>query len=664
MNCILGGSMKKLLLFFIFATSLSLLAGPDITTLSKEADQYRGKFPAVTLLENTTVKVAPSGMTYTVETTAIKLLNDAGCRDYQTVSFFYDPLTQVRKVLSAEIIHEDGTKTAIPLDSIKSYPQPARWIYWPNTRISIPFGLLKPGDIVSYQVEMKGFSYALLDETVGENDSRFQPPMKGQFYAIVHFQSFSPILFQSYSVELPKDKPIQYKFFNGEVTPMAAFTDGGMKYTFTKKNIEPVKREPHMVDISDVCQKLLISTTVSWKDKSEWFYGVNENFAFNFTPEIKKKVDKITAKCKTDEEKIDKLNHWVAHYIRYSGLSMGEGEGYTLHPADMNYTDRQGVCKDKASMLVSFLRAADFNAYPAMTMAGARIEDFPADHFNHCVVALKQKDGTFRMLDPTWIPWVREQWSSAEQEQQYLVGYKEGQPLRTTPYSPPEKHYYRLVSNCRLNKTGTLTGTLKLSAEGQTDSRIRRASQRLFKAERDACFTGIFRQVFPGAVIKKLRYQDPWDISTNMTATISFKIKNYAVVKGNSFYFRSPALMYAANDPVNRMLKWKFSGEKREYGFRSSCTKLIDIQETVILPGKLDSGHSQLPEKIEPVTGKFADLNMSVVPKENSVVTNTTLSLKKRVYPAEAWKNVSEAVGAFQKTADTWLNVVIAGGAK
>jgi hypothetical protein len=664
MNCIFGGSMKKIILFLILATSLPLLAGPDLATLSKKADQYQGKFDAVTLLEDTTVKVAPSGMTHTVETTAIKLLSDTGCRTYQTVSFFYDPLTQIRRVISADVTHEDGSKTEIPLDRVKSYPQPERWIYWPNTRISIPFGLLKPGDVVRYKVEMKGFSYALLDKTVSDNDSRFQPPMKGQFYAIVHFQSFSPILHKSYSVELPKDKPIQFKFFNGEVTPMAAFTDGGMKYTFTKENIEPVKQEAHMVDISNVCQKLLISTTVSWKDKSEWFYGVNEHFAFNFTPEIKKKVDEITAKCKTDEEKIDKLNHWVAHYIRYSGLSMGKGEGYTLHPADMNYRDRQGVCKDKASMLISFLRAANFNAYPAMTMAGARIEDFPADHFNHCVVALREKDGTFRMLDPTWVPWVREEWSSAEQEQQYLVGYKDGQPLRTTPYSPPEKHYYRIVSNCRIDRKGTLTGTLKLSAEGQTDSRMRRYSQRLFKAERDAYFTGIFREVFPGAEIRKLRYQDPWDISANMTATFSFKIENYAVVKGDSFYFRSPALMYTANDPVNRMLKWKFSDEKRAYGFRSSCTKLIDIQETIQLPGILDAIRSKLPEKRDKISGDFADLNLSVAPNKNSVVTRATLSLKRRVYPADSWKNLTEAAGGFQKAADTWLNVVIAGGAK
>ena len=184
--------MKKVFLFSLLAIWMPLLAGPDLATLSKQADRYQGKFDAVTLVSETSVKVAPSGMTHTTETTAIKLLSDAGCRLYHTVSFFYDPLTQVQQVISAEVIHEDESKTEIPLNTVRTYPQPERWIYWPNTRISIPFGLLKPGDIVRYQVEMKGFSYALLDSPAGNSDNRFQPPMKGQFYAIVHFQTFTP----------------------------------------------------------------------------------------------------------------------------------------------------------------------------------------------------------------------------------------------------------------------------------------------------------------------------------------------------------------------------------------------------------------------------------------------------------------------------------------
>jgi len=44
-------------------------------------------------------------------------------------------------------------------------------------------------------------------------------------------------------------------------------------------------------------------------------------------------------------------------------------------------------------MLVTMMRAADMDSYAAMTMAGSRIEDLPADQFNHSVVALKKPNG-------------------------------------------------------------------------------------------------------------------------------------------------------------------------------------------------------------------------------------------------------------------------------
>lgn len=100
-------------------------------------------------------------------------------------------------------------------------------------------------------------------------------------------------------------------------------------------------------------------------------------------------------------EKIAVLTHWVADNIRYAGITMGKGEGFTLHNTKMNYTDRCGVCKDIAGSLISFLRMAGFEAYPAMTMAGSRVESIPADHFNHCVAVVKLSNGTYMPLDPT-----------------------------------------------------------------------------------------------------------------------------------------------------------------------------------------------------------------------------------------------------------------------
>jgi hypothetical protein len=631
-----------------------LLATPDLAELSRKADAYRGKFDYVTLLDDADVRVHESGLGHRHEVMAVKVLSTKGCRDFHTVSLFYDPLTQVVKVVAAEVVKADGRRQEVLLNEVKTYPQPARAIYWPNIRISIPFGLLEEGDIIRYELEKKGFSYALLADEV--SDSRFVPPMEGQFYDIVHFQDYIPILYKRYAVELPKDKPLQYRFYHGEVAPLSEFTDFGMRYVFEKRDIEPVTREPHMVDISDVCQKLLVSTTVRWEDKSEWFYGVNENFSFEVIPAVKEKVAELIADCKTDEEKIDVLNHWVAHYIRYSGLSMGQGEGYTLHPSDMIFRDRSGVCKDKASMLITFLRAAGFEAFPAMTMAGARIEDFPADHFNHSVVALRQEDGTFRMLDPTWVPWVREQWSSAEQEQQYLIGYKVGQPLMTTPYSPPGNHYYDLKSSCAIDADGTLTGRITLECEGQTDSRLRRYIRRDYKLQAEAYFINVVARDFPAAEISNLQYQDPGDISQPMRVSFDLRIPGYALPSGSGLLFRSPALLYAGNDDINQELQWTFSDEEteRRYGIRTRCTKLYRITEEITLPadaapvGLMNAGKHE---------GEFASVECTSEADGNVIHNNLTLSLKKRVYPAEAWPDLRAVIRLFQHAESDFIRV-------
>ncbi len=646
--------MQRFILLFLFIGSLIYASPDNISDFSKKADKYKGKFARVVLYDYADVHVKKTGMNIREEETAIKVLSRRGCNQYHTVSLFYDPLTMVMEVAEAEVIRKNGEREKVDLKDIKKYPQPARAIYWPNIRVSIPFGLLEPGDIVRYKLKKKGFSYALLADEAG--DSRYTPPMKGHFYDIVNFQEYVPVLHKRYAVEFPSGKPVQYKFYRGDVSSAAEFTDYGRKYIFEKKDIPAIKREPHMLGQDDTAYRLLISTTVKWEDKSEWFYKVNENYSFNITDEVKAKVKELIAKCKNDEEKIDVLNHWVAHYIRYSGISMGKGEGFTLHSSEMIMKDRTGVCKDKASLLVTFLRAAGFDAYPAMTMAGAKIENFPADHFNHCVVALREKDGKFRMLDPTWIPWVREQWSSAEQEQQYLVGYKEGQTLMTTPYSPPEKHFYNLDVNCRIDKNGTLTGTFAVECEGQTDSRMRRYLRRNHKAESTAYLVNLIKSAWPQAQIKSMNYHNPWDLSRRMTVNIKVVIPGYGIKDGKKLYFRSPALWYTKADRINRDLGMRLSGKKRTWGIRSGCTKMYRIKEVVRFDGKPALGKKDLL-KSESHKGKFADFILKSKLSGKILRTDLTMKMKKRIYPKEAFGDLKEVISSFKDAEEKILSV-------
>jgi hypothetical protein len=394
--------------------------------------------PYLVVSDRTMVRVEESGLSHVDKEMFYKVLNAEGAKTLQSLTFGYDPLSAYVEVREMKVIRAAGGVETVPLSAVKDYPAPARAIYWGAREIIIPAGRLEPGDGIWVKTYQKGFTYALLaaDAPAGaradaQTDDRYIPPMKGHFYDIVPFYSSFPVKVKSYRVTMPTTKKVQFEMYNGQARHYVHLLGDQTEYFWEMQDILPFKGEADMVDLSDVAPKLLLSTSPDWRAKSLWFYKVNEDYgSFEFDDEIKAKVDEIIRGARTDWEKISRLTHWVAEEIRYSGISMGPGEGYTLHKGTMNFRDRCGVCKDKAGMLVTMLRAAGFTSYAAMTMAGSRIDRIPADQFNHSVTLVKV-DGQYHLLDPTWVPGVRELWSSAEQQQEYLMGVPEGARPKT-----------------------------------------------------------------------------------------------------------------------------------------------------------------------------------------------------------------------------------------
>ena len=349
-------------------------------------------------------------------------------------------------------------------------------------------------------------------------------------------------------------------------------------------------------------------------------------------------------------EKIAVLTHWVADNIRYSGISMGKGEGYTLHNLKMNYTDRCGVCKDIAGTLIAFLRMAGFEAYPAMTMAGSRVESIPADHFNHCVTVVKLSSGTYMPLDPTWVPFCRELWSSAEQQQNYLPGVPEGSDLCLTPVSAPENHYVRIKANNRLDAKGTLTGQFTITAEGQSDSNIRRIFTTGWQSQWQAALESQLLAVSPKARLISVDYgKDPKNYqAAPIKMTFRYEIPGYALSGEGEMLFK-PMVMNNLYNQVKSYLRINTDLEERRYGFKDACSRLVELDETIQLPtgyklagnGKEDSAQSSA-----------ADFEGSLRQDGNKVVLHQKLALKKRVYEAGDWNGFRNAVNAHKSFGD------------
>lgn len=660
-------TMKRLAIFLALATL-------GITAANAQTNALPGKYAGsktLTLFDSTGVYMEESGLSHVLNHKRIRMFSYEGCAQWSTVKVDYDPLSaycEIRRVL----VHRATGKTDTLVwperegnVQVYDYVAPARMIYWGASQKMVEVGRLNLNDELEIWTYKKGYTYALLEDGVdglngtfesiiarGDED-RFVPPMRGHFYDIVPFWSDQPVQSKVYLLNIMDSKTLQYKVYNGElnVTKEAADEEGRTLYTFATKNeIMPLKREPRALADNDMQCKLLLSTSPDWQAKSRWFYGVNEDYgSFLPTPAMQKKVNELVRGCKDELDSISVLTHWVADNMRYAGISMGEGEGFTLHNAGMNFTDRCGVCKDKASLLIAMLRAAGFEAYAAMTMAGERIDRIPADQFNHSVCAVKMRNGSFRMLDPTWVPNVRELWSSAEQQQGYLIGTAEGCDLMETPISPAENHYIRIIGESAIDKEGTLTGTITVTAEGQSDASVRG----VFSARQSEWRRNLeleLLKVAPRAEIIDIQYTNPDEyLKQPVSITYRYRIPGYAVVEKDIIEF----IPLAARGFYSRAMGHLFfnlTPETRTQPFSDRCSRLVDIRETVTLPFAPAQLHYPM---VDGIANPAASFGCGFQMDGNRLTFGEQAVFGKRVYDAEDWPAFRASALAQKKVSET-----------
>ncbi len=657
--------------------------------------KYKGS-DAVIIYDSSFVDVKESGLSYVTAHKLILIITEIGAKNHRSIQFGYDPLSADISIIFARIYRKNGKIEIIDTSKVMDYPAAARMIYWGGREKLLEFGRLEPGDAIEFITHRKGFTYALLYD---ESDDRFIPPMRGHFYDIVEFWSSLPVIEKVYQVAMPEDKPLQYEIYNGELHSFIHFAPETTKsvnvvinphalkientknnssitnekiannqsndnsisnnptpsnekisqlqqrktlYCWSKRDIAPFRGEPNMVATSDVATKLLVSTSPDWYAKAVWFHNVNEDYgSFEVTPEVKALVDSLLKGINDELEKISILTHWAAEEIRYSGISIGEGEGYTLHKGGMTFADRCGVCKDKAGMLVTMLRSAGFQSYPAMTMAGSRIDRIPADQFNHSVTVAKLSSGDWILLDPTWVPGVRELWSSAEQQQQYLLGIPGGADLMTAPVSPPENHYLKLIGDSKLLADGTLEGELILTAEGQSDATIRRAFIRNFKTSWEDYFERLFSEYSPESQITSIKFTDPYNINQPFQSVIKYKIPKFARLSKNKYLF-TPLL--ASNlfedDFISGELHIDTNLTERKYGFRIRCSKQVEIEETIKLP----SDKAEYIPEFNSVVNDAAEFTANYTISSNTIKLRAFHKMNKRVYEPEQWHSFKSAL--------------------
>jgi transglutaminase-like putative cysteine protease len=653
--------LRWTLLYMVVAAGLAAppaYADDDIKArITAAGDAAKHNADAVIVLDETDVRVRPNGIGTARSHVVTKILREAAIRGQSVRVFDFDPHTNRLEVQAVRVYRTDGKVEDLLVDQKIEQPQTAWGIFWGTRQYVISIPRLAVGDAVETITEMTGFNVAYLGEpanpagsTPEERNARgevLEPPVPGHWHDEVHFWSGYPVIEKRYTVRVPKDKPLQSELYNGTIRPSVLLDGDDIAYSFEQKDCVPLPSEPAMEAWPNVAPKLLLATLPTWEDKARWLNHVSEP-QLEADDAIRAKVAEIIKNCRTDEEKYTALNHWVAENIRYAGTTRGMCEGYTIHDIKETFRDRCGVCKDKAGMLCGMLRVAGFESYTVMTMARQRVDRIPADQFNHCVTCLRKKDGSLLLLDPTWMPKSRDNWSTLEPLQHVVYGVPEGKELSKSPDFPPEDNSAKWQAQTQLSADGGLSSTLKFVAVGAPETGLRRTLDGTLPRDRQGLFDGSAQRLAPNTRCTELTFTDPVDFSGPMNISCKLAAPHFALGGAGQRYLSLPMMQTFLGDRTLSDLFGNTAAKERKYGLRLRATRDAKFEETITLPAGWKI--AKLPDAVD-IDGPSAALHFKIDSQPGQIHYSCELVVKRWTIPASEYANYKEVIDKFEELA-------------
>jgi transglutaminase-like putative cysteine protease len=451
----------------------------------------------------------------------VKILTEKGKRGNRTLSLSFMLPYSTEEVVRLEVIKPDGT--VIPVDVAANSKetiddsQMEMNIYDPNSRVlqvSIP------------QVEIGDVVHSVSRQTITRS---FMP---GQYAELNVFEEPGYIRHISYTVQAPADRPLERIALRDEVPGTVHYStnagpDHSVIHRWEVQNVPRMFGEPSMPPGDMVLQRVLVSTTPDWQAVSKWYWDLSRPHLDATEPEMTNKVNELTAGARTDLEKVKSIFYYVSKNIRYMGLTDEKDRpGYEPHDVKITYDKKYGVCRDKAALLVSLLRAAGLNSYPVLINVGTKMDPgVPDPFFNHAIVSVELTKGKYVLMDPT-DEHTRNLLPSYDCDQSYLVCRPEGEDLRVSSIEPPEEHMMEIKTTGTLKANGSLEATSRLFFEGVNDDAYRNAFSHMKPDDRRRFFERNLKRALPGARLTSLKLypEDMLDVGTPVHAEVAFTV--------------------------------------------------------------------------------------------------------------------------------------------
>jgi len=532
------------------------------------------------------VRYEADGTAIRWDDTFVKILTDAGKEDHESLRLFYTlPYTEM-EVMLIEVIKPDGTVTQVDIDAqsetMVDDSQMYMNIFDPNHKI-LQVGIpdLEVGDLLRY---------VFVKRTL-------KPRMPNSWVDLELLEYTAPYKRFVYEIDGPAELPLASIALKDEIEGTVTYTteeaDGRVHYRWEATDVPRMFIEPRMPSPRNVAQRVRVSTNPDWQTVSRWYWNLCEPHIDATTPEMDAKVAELTEGRTDRQEQIEAIFYWVAQQVRYMGITTEtEAPGYEPHDVSITFENKYGVCRDKGALLVAMLRLAGFEAEMVLIHAGDKRDyEVPDPYFNHAIVAVREDDGTYQLMDPT-NETTKQLLSSFLSDRNYLVATEEGDDLKTSPIIPAEENLLQVDTTGVLSPTGTLTLTTRIQFNGAEDDSFRGLFSRLRPEEREQYIQYYTKTALPGATLKSIDIAptNMQDTDQPLVITLEMVADDFPVSNDQCALLDPPFV--GQEFGMSRFLLNFVGLEERKYPFKTFRTSAIRESISIELPEHFINGAS------------------------------------------------------------------------
>ena len=528
--------LNLVVVLMVAGLGLSLWAQEPVEEILANApspDDYPG-MDAVVMLDASYLRMTQTGSEIVIRQ-RICLLTHEGVKDYGEVQWPYDTELEELHLDYARTITPDGREVVPAPSAIHEVTPPFLQdapMYSSVKLFTISMPALEPGAIIDWQM------------TIRDKEGAPEELMP-ELSTIWYFAWEIPVQRSRLVVEVPEGTSLRWQAKGIDIEPTVQTAPGTIIYEFTKTDIPAITYEPYMPDLRALSPLLVVSTYDSWDEIAAWYADLAED-RYQTSSELLAKVEELTSGIQTPSDKISAIYDFVARDVRYVALEFGLG-GWQPHPASEVFANRYGDCKDQATLLITMLRAAGFEAYPVLLRVGDGLDaDFgllPTPHmFNHVIAAVRQGDG-WLFLDPTCDLCTADYLPDQDRAKHGLLvvgdGDRPGLQVVTDPFRPGDS-FVRSHVQAVLSGEGNLKATASISTGGFDSVWYRSILLSYRPGERRKVFEQLLNYTVPGGRLVSFDHSDLEDTHKPVEITEEFEKDGFAQKAGTVMLFSIP----------------------------------------------------------------------------------------------------------------------------